>query len=159
MPIRRGGDPCGQAACATVPVGQGQVCRSQLCSSVPGGGAAKGADGAGSRTPEAARKQAGAGTRWESRHWHLESSLIGRGPESSGGRQAWSLSETPEDDSGTWSHRDSSCWSCRNIRLATQGDALAAPTTGTHLRGVHWCYLNYLSKSQGCDPKRRILCV
>ena len=59
--------------------------RAELCSSAPGGGAAMGAVRAGFTTQEAAREQAGAGMRQGSRCWYLESSLIGRGPESSGG--------------------------------------------------------------------------
>ena len=45
-----------------------------------------GAVRAGCATGEAAREQAEAGTRWGSRHWRPESSLIGRGPESLGGK-------------------------------------------------------------------------
>ena len=80
----------------------------------------------------------------------------------------------PEDDSGTWSHRDRSKQSRRNSGLVTRRDAVMVPATSAHPGDMLWCCtsaapgartlvsgasLNYLSKPWGCDPRRSILCV
>ena len=42
----------------------------------------------------------------------------------------------PEDDSGTWSHRDRNHWSLRNSGPVTLRDTVVVPATGTHLGGM-----------------------
>ena len=102
-----------------------------------------GAVRAGSTTREASRKQAGAGMRGEAGTGTRK--LSDREGAREQGWQwqqvSWALvREDPEDDSSTWSHRDSRCFaSHRNSGPVTGGDAVVMPAAGAHPGSVHSC--------------------